>query len=183
MMQRSRLACRWHARGRFCVALTTALAITVVMHIAVLIMFVDSQYALRNNQPNAHLAPHRLMHSGSTGRNKAAYSKGASTHSAVAHYHGNRKQFDRSRKFANIHEPVNYRFAVNHGRYVRKIGYIKRRRRVHKGGAPKQYPEGRNGQRVNTLGGDASILQADITIDELMPVRHVLPPARRDRVV
>ena len=182
MMQRSRLACRWYARGRFCVAVTTALAVTVVMHVALLMMFVDRQNALRNNQPNAHLAPHRLMHSGSTGRNKVAYSKGASIHSTVAHNHGNGKQSDRSRKFANIHEPVNYRFAVNRDRYVRKIGYIKRRRRVHNGGASKQYAEGRKGQRVNTLGSDASILQADITIDELMPVRHVLPPAHRDRV-
>ena len=171
MMHRSRLKCRWHARGWFCVAVTTALAVTVVMHVAVLMMLVDRQYALRNNQPNANLAPRRLMHHGSAGRNETAL-KGLPVHSAFAHNYGDGKQFDRSRKFVNIHEAVHYRLPINRIGHVRKIGYIKRRR-IHKRGASKQYP--------NSLGGTIWSLQADITLDELMPVRNVLPPAHRDR--
>ena len=182
--QRSRTTCLCLVRGRLCIVMATALAITMATHIVMLALIIDRQSALWNLKITANLDPHRLVHSGRYATNgtvtpnhiqiNAAGNHGNEKHLAFKHSHHLVRRAD---DMVNIHDRVNIHELK---RPRRIIGHVKRRRHL-KGdiNVSQRQPPGRTGEAA---GGAPWSVETDMTLEGLMPIKSEVPSTGGDRI-
>jgi len=167
--------------------MATALAITMATHIVMLALIIDRQSALWNLKITANLEPHRLVHSGRSAENGTVTPNGDHIQINAAGNHGNEKHLvfkhslrlviQRAHDMMNIHDRVNIHDTK---RPLRIIGHIKRRRHLKADiNGSRRHPQGQTGE---SAGGAPWSVEADMTLEGLMPIKSELPSTGGDRI-